>query len=118
MAKFSNGDLRAIAQVLGHPEHGLTTSDLQSIFQRFGIAAQHSWTDKPETIYQALREPHVMKGHPESVWDFLQASMRRDFHRDNPEQYARLRALLNDQLLLCGLRLDGGRDFSEAPGLC
>ena len=86
MAKFSNGDLRAMAKVLGHPEHGLAAAELHAIFQRFGIATKHSWTDKPETIYQALKEPHVRQGYRESVLDFLRASMRPDLHCNNPER--------------------------------
>ncbi len=43
--------------------------------------------------------------------------MSPDFHRNNPERYVLLRALLNDQLLLCGLRLNEEGDFSETRDL-
>lgn len=113
MATFSENDLLAISQVLGHPNDGLTESELQSVLEICGISVERPWTDNIQALHKALKEQQTMDGHRRSVLAFLRVAMSPDRYGEDRDRFLCLRAQLNEQLLLCGLRVEEDGSLSK-----
>ncbi len=117
MAIFSETDLLAISEVFGHPKDGLTESELNSAFVICEFPFESSSTSRTQTIYQALKKHQAMSGDRRSVLAFLHVSLSPDRFEENPDRVSRLRAQLNEQLMLCGLRVEEDGSLSKTKGL-
>ena len=117
MATFSETDLLAISEVFGHSQDGLTESELNSAFEICGFPFESSSTSRTQTIYQALKEQQATGGDQKSVLAFLRVSMSPDRFEENPDRFSRLRAQLNEQLMLCGLQVEEDGSISKTEDL-
>ena len=117
MATFSETDLLAISEVFGHPKDGLTESELNSAFEICGFPFESSSTSRTQTIYQALKEQQATGGDRKSVLAFLRVSMSPDRFEENPDRFSRLRAQLNEQLMLCGFQIEEDGSLSKTEDL-
>ncbi|MCH7777376.1 MAG: hypothetical protein IH878_12685 [Gemmatimonadetes bacterium] len=117
MATFSETDLLAISEVFGHSQDGLTESELNSAFEICGFPFESSSTSRTQTIYQALKEQQATGGDRKSVLAFLRVSMSPDRFEENPDRFSRLRAQLNEQLMLCGFQIEEDGSLSKTEDL-
>jgi hypothetical protein len=117
MAKLSENDLLAISDVFGHPKDGLTQTELRSVFETCGIPFKRSLANQTQTIHQTLKEQQARDGHRRSVLAFLRVSMNPARYEEEPDRYSRLREQLNDQLKLCGLRVERDGSLSNTEGV-
>jgi len=117
MATFSETDLLAISEVFGHSQDGLTESELNSAFEICGFPFESSSTSRTQTIYQALKEQQATGGDQKSVLAFLRVSMSPDRFEENPDRFSRLRAQLNEQLMLCGFQIEEDGSLSKTEDL-
>ena len=107
----------AISEVFGHNKDGLTESELNSAFEICGFHFESSLTSRTRAIYPTLKEQQAMSGDRRPVLAFLRASMSPDRFEDNPGRFSRLRAQLNEQLMLCGLQVEEDGSLSKTEGL-
>ncbi len=117
LAAIPKTDLLAISEVFGHPKDGLTESELISAFEICGFPFESSFTSRTETIYQALKDHRGVRGDRRSVLGFLRVSMSPDRYKDNPDRFARLRAQLNETLLLYGFQVEEDGSLSKTQSL-
>ena len=117
MATSSKSDLLAMSEVFGHPKDGLNYFELRAVFKTCEIQFKRPPATLTQAIYQSLKEQQAVDGHRRSVLAFLRVSMSPDRYEDNSDRFSRLRAQLNEQLLLCGLQVEEDGSLSKTEGL-
>lgn len=106
MAVFSDRDLQAIAQIFADPSEGLPETDITEILGTCRIVVEFSSANISQGLFEGLKSQQANDGNRRRVLAFLRVAMDPERHEGNREKFDRLRASLNEQLLLSGIRVN------------
>lgn len=112
---FSQGELEAIAEALGHTEIGLTNPEIELLI-RSAKMVDPGKTTKRVRIYNAFVESQNTKRNRTHVLEFIRLAMAPARHTREPQRFEPMRAALNQALAFAGLVVDeAGKLSSTAP---
>ena len=104
IAMFTEGQLRAICDVLGDTSTGLTGAQIGELLRQCGIDDPGPWT-KRHRLYEALSSRQARDRCGNCVVAFIYAAMEPARWLSDPQRFEYLRHRLNEALAFCGYTL-------------
>nr|WP_313014718.1 TIGR02391 family protein [Brucella intermedia] len=106
MAIFSEDQLRAIADALGHSEEGLTGSEINHLLATTGIRDVDPSITKRHRLYNAFLVDQNTRKSRQFIIAFIRKSMKPARFMRDPHRFEPMRQNLNKALGFCGLVMD------------
>ncbi len=110
---FTQAQLEAIADALGHTSEGLTGGEIQHLLASSKMTDPSSIT-KRIRIYNAFVESQNTKKNRTHILEFIRLAMDPARYSREPGRYEPMRALLNQGLAFAGLFVDETGNLNEA----
>jgi uncharacterized protein (TIGR02391 family) len=107
---FHEAHLRAICDVLGHTETGLTGSEIEKLLRACAVTDTRSTITKKDRLFEALAARQVRDHCGNNVIAFIRAAMDPVRYTGRSGEFEERRSALNERLAFCGLSL--GEDGS------
>ncbi|WDA35119.1 TIGR02391 family protein [Sphingobium sp. YC-XJ3] len=102
---FSQGELQAIADALGHADIGLSNPEIELLI-RSAKMVDPGKTTKRVRIYNAFVESQNSKRNRTHILEFIRLAMAPARHSREPQRFEPMRAALNQALAFAGLAVD------------
>ncbi|MCK8780812.1 TIGR02391 family protein [Rhizobium sp. NTR19] len=106
MAVFSQPQLEAIADALGHSEEGLTGSQIGQMLALTGIVDTDPSMTKRKRLFNAFAASQAARRDRKYIIAFIRKTMNPARFAREPHRFEPMRANLNRALAFCGLALD------------
>lgn len=100
---FTQVQLTAICDALGHTDQGLTGSEIAHLLATCHIADTHPDLTKRHRVFNALANDQNGRGNRTGILAFMRHSMKPERFVRAPERFEPLRTRLNQALLFAGL---------------
>lgn len=104
--RFSESEMRAIAEALGDTTYGLTNTEIDELLLLCEIPDEHGPGTKWKRLYFNLWNKQARDGHRKSVLGVIRKAMKPERYLRTPERFADMRANLNMALSFAGLEVD------------
>ncbi len=106
MAKFSNSDLRALADVFGGLTDGLTRAEIEAVLDTCKISPRQDSETASDNLFQAFDHVQYEEGDRRKILAFLCVALKPDRFGGDIGRHTKLKDRINEQLMVCGLRVD------------
>jgi uncharacterized protein (TIGR02391 family) len=106
MAVFSQPQIEAIADALGHSEEGLTGSQIGQMLALTGIVDTDPSMTKRKRLFNAFAASQAARRDRKYIIAFIRKTMNPARFAREPHRFEPMRANLNRALAFCGLALD------------
>jgi uncharacterized protein (TIGR02391 family) len=100
---FTQAQLTAIADALGHTEEGLIGNEIAYLLATCNIKDTHPDLTKRYRVFNALANDQTTRGDRTGILAFIRHSMKPERFVRTPARFEPLRARLNQALLFAGL---------------
>jgi uncharacterized protein (TIGR02391 family) len=102
---FTQSQVEAIAQALGHTTEGLTGTEIKHLLAVCKIVDTHPDVTKWIRLHNAFGNDQNKRQNRTRILGFIRHSMKPERHLRNPDRFETLRARLNGALLFASLVL-------------
>jgi uncharacterized protein (TIGR02391 family) len=100
---FTQAQLTAVADALGHTEEGLTGSEIEYLLATCKIKDIHPDLTKRHRLFNALAKDQNTRGNRRGILAFIRHAMKPERFVRMPARFEPLRMRLNQALLFAGL---------------
>ena len=100
---FSQSQVRAIADALGHTNEGLTGAEIEHLLATAKIEDTHPDMTKRHRIFNALATDQNKRQHRRNILAFIRFAMKPEHFIRSPERFEPMRSNVNQALLFAGL---------------
>ncbi|CAN2534586.1 hypothetical+protein [Methylocapsa aurea] len=114
MAAFSQAELQAIADALGHTDDGLTGSEIAHLLETAKISDVDPSSAKRHRLYNAFVTDQNNRRERTHILAFIRFAMKPARFARSPERFEPMRANLNLALAFAGLAMDATGEISRA----
>jgi uncharacterized protein (TIGR02391 family) len=111
---FTQPQVIAIADALGHTEEGLTGGEIEYLLATCRIRDTHPDMTKRHRVFNALATDQNKRGNRTGILAFIRHSMKPERFIRSPERFEPLRTRLNQALLFAGLAVRESGELAKA----
>jgi len=111
MKMFTQSQLQAIADALGHTSEGLVGSEIGHLLATCRMPDPASQITKRNRLYNAFAESQDARQDRLAILAFLRKCMKPELYARTPERYEPMRANLNRALAFAGLAVDASGEL-------
>ena len=103
---LSQGQIRAIADALGHTTDGLSGTEIAELLAACQIVDVEPGITKRHRLYSALANDQNIRQARTHILGFIRKAMRPERFLRSPERFEPMRVLVNEALSFAGLAVD------------